>query len=32
MGEWGKKLSDFDPKELNLTLWVPDYGAKFRQY
>jgi len=32
---WGEKLgkewSDLTPTELDLTFWVPDCGAKFRQ-
>jgi len=27
----GKEWKDFDPNELVLTFWVPDYGAKFHQ-
>ena len=27
----GKEWLDFNPNELNLTIWVPDYGAKFHQ-
>jgi len=30
-GKLGKEWLDFNPNELDLTIWVLDYGVKFHQ-